>query len=355
MKTREVIILGAGLAGLSLAYQLKKLGFDALILEARDRVGGRIQTINHEGTTLELGATWFADKHTHLLSLLNELGLEKIEQDYGKYAVYEHPDGQSQLYELPPQTEASYRIKGGTSQLIESLKSELGSGQILLQHEVNTLRYSNDRIDITTNKGTFSAQKVINTLPPNLFHKLIKCTPNLPSEIRSLHETTHTWMGESIKVGFFSPSPFWNEREIGTIYSQRGPITEMYDHSNQSRYALKGFIHEQYIQLPREEREKAARMQLSSFFGKDLIDECSYVEETWRNQQFTYAAYDNDVFPHQNNGHEQLRQPLFDGKLYMAGSETAIAFPGYLDGAVESSQIVCDQIQSDIKKISNNI
>jgi monoamine oxidase len=49
----KVVVLGAGVAGLSAAYELGKAGYDCTVLEARDRVGGRNWTIRR-GTKLEL-------------------------------------------------------------------------------------------------------------------------------------------------------------------------------------------------------------------------------------------------------------------------------------------------------------
>src|SRR5215468_7171619 len=49
----KVVVLGAGMAGLSAAYELVKAGYDCTVLEARDRVGGRTWTIRR-GTALEL-------------------------------------------------------------------------------------------------------------------------------------------------------------------------------------------------------------------------------------------------------------------------------------------------------------
>ena len=49
----KVVILGAGIAGLSAAYELGKAGYDCTVLEARDRVGGRNWTIRR-GTTLDM-------------------------------------------------------------------------------------------------------------------------------------------------------------------------------------------------------------------------------------------------------------------------------------------------------------
>ena len=123
----RVIIIGAGLTGLTTAYLLKKEGVNALLLEARDRIGGRIQTVYSDTEApFELGATWLGKKHTALVKLLQELGLAMHEQVLGKTAVYEHlSTSPPQLVTLPPNTDPSYRIKGGTSTLINRLADHL--------------------------------------------------------------------------------------------------------------------------------------------------------------------------------------------------------------------------------------
>ena len=55
----KVAIIGAGIAGLSAANHLIENGVkDIVVVEARDRVGGRIHTVKHNGRPLELGAQW---------------------------------------------------------------------------------------------------------------------------------------------------------------------------------------------------------------------------------------------------------------------------------------------------------
>ena len=82
MQTKDrFVIIGGGLSGLTLAYLLSKKGIHAQILEASSRLGGRIQTIKGKNETpLELGATWFSDIHQNLLSLIDELKLDKYPQ-----------------------------------------------------------------------------------------------------------------------------------------------------------------------------------------------------------------------------------------------------------------------------------
>lgn len=76
---KKVIVIGAGLAGLSCAYELAKRGHKVLVLEARDRVGGRIETIREPLSNklhAEAGAYWLNDKHTVAMGYIKELGLE---------------------------------------------------------------------------------------------------------------------------------------------------------------------------------------------------------------------------------------------------------------------------------------
>ncbi|MFT3844193.1 MAG: NAD(P)/FAD-dependent oxidoreductase [Lacibacter sp.] len=74
----KVIIIGAGYSGLAAAYQLKKKGIDVLVLEARNRVGGRVFTFNmdaKEKLNVELGGEWISASHERILGLCNELSL----------------------------------------------------------------------------------------------------------------------------------------------------------------------------------------------------------------------------------------------------------------------------------------
>lgn len=72
----EVVVVGAGLAGLSAARELKRLGVDVVVVEARDRVGGR--TLNEsigDGEIVELGGQWVGPTQDHALKLIEDLGL----------------------------------------------------------------------------------------------------------------------------------------------------------------------------------------------------------------------------------------------------------------------------------------
>jgi monoamine oxidase len=73
---RDVVVVGAGLAGLSCARDLAAAGTDVLVLEARDRPGGRVdQFTTPDGRVVQLGGEVIAEFHTSYLDLVRELGL----------------------------------------------------------------------------------------------------------------------------------------------------------------------------------------------------------------------------------------------------------------------------------------
>jgi monoamine oxidase len=77
---RDVIVVGAGLSGLTAARHLERAGADVEVLEARDRVGGRTLSRPLEGERVDLGGQWVAPTQTRVLALAEELGIERFAQ-----------------------------------------------------------------------------------------------------------------------------------------------------------------------------------------------------------------------------------------------------------------------------------
>ena len=72
---RDLIVVGGGLAGLTAAYRQRHR--DVLLLEASDRIGGRLLSRDHDGLALNLGAHMFSGEGTPVGDLLGELGLTR--------------------------------------------------------------------------------------------------------------------------------------------------------------------------------------------------------------------------------------------------------------------------------------
>ncbi len=88
----DVCVVGAGLAGLSAAERLTNAGQRCVILEARDRVGGRL--LNHDlgdGQVVEVGGQWIGPTQDHAIALASRLGLERFPtHETGDYLMELH-------------------------------------------------------------------------------------------------------------------------------------------------------------------------------------------------------------------------------------------------------------------------
>ena len=77
MAIRPVIVIGAGIAGLTSAYYLSKFGADVTVLEASGRPGGRMSTDRRDGYVLDRGVQFLSGEYSVINELINELGLKK--------------------------------------------------------------------------------------------------------------------------------------------------------------------------------------------------------------------------------------------------------------------------------------
>jgi len=334
----SVIIIGAGLSGLTTAYSLNKKGIDCLILEARERSGGRIHTL--EGP-LEMGATWLGQQHKHLRDLLNELGVEVFEQFTAGKISYDLGQHQPiQFFDMPEGQAPSYRIKGGTCAIIQGLIDRLTTTNIRYASVVKRIQDQAASISVSLADGAvFEAKQVIITTPPQLTQEAIEFFPPIPSKQKSMMEHTHTWMGESIKYGVTYSSPFWKEKGLsGMGFSQAGVLQEVHDHCNfeEDYFALKGFLNSNLSAFKQDDRRQMVISTLCKLFGDSASDYLSYNEQVWQHDEFTSLPKLNQVAPHQNNGNSLLRETLYNEKLIFSGTETSPVYGGYMDGAVYS-------------------
>ncbi|MET0829801.1 MAG: NAD(P)/FAD-dependent oxidoreductase [Microbacterium sp.] len=107
---RDVVIVGAGAAGLTAANELRKAGLSVAVLEARDRAGGRLWTDVIDGAMLEIGGQWVSPDQDALIETIAELGLETFSRYREGDSVYIGPDGVAHrftgdMFPVAPETE----------------------------------------------------------------------------------------------------------------------------------------------------------------------------------------------------------------------------------------------------------
>lgn len=351
----EVIIIGAGLSGLSTAYHLKKQNINFKILEAQNRLGGRIETIygNHK-TPMEMGATWFGKEHKNLIRFLSEINIGFFEQHNEGIALFETMSFEPpQQYFVPANEQSAYRIQGGTYSIIGALHEAIGKEAIMLNTEVTEIIDEGDSIKITDSlQNHFICKHVIVAIPPKLLTDAVQFFPALPQHINQVMQNTQTWMSGSAKFSVEYKKAFWKENGFsGSVYSQSGFATEIYDHTNfeETKFSIKGFLNGSAIHYTFEERKEKVITQLKHYFGNEAQDFISYNDKIW-NDKYIQPRDDKFLAPHLNNGHSLFDKSFMNNKLFFTGTETSNVFGGYMEGAIISSISVSDKVSKILKK-----
>jgi len=348
-KSDEIIIIGGGLSGLLLAFLLRKSGKRTIILEASSRFGGRIQTMTGlHGTPMELGATWFSAMHPHLISLVEEMGLERFPQLSEGVSLFQPKSFEPPQTFYTPATDApSFRLKGGTQQLIYALKNKLDDASLYLDQPVKMITQAGDDILVMTDQGmTLRGAAVVICVPPQLAADQIIFDPMLPADVAEVMNSSHTWMAGSIKFALEYATPFWrNKGYSGMLYSHAGIVMEMYDHTNMegSKFGFTGFLNGGTVQFKPEIRKEYVLRQLIGLFGPDAERPTTYFDKVWNDK---YIISGNPVIsqPHQNNGHSLLLESYMNSKLYFGATETSPVNGGYMEGAVRAAKRVANRL-----------
>jgi monoamine oxidase len=126
---RTAIVLGAGLSGLSAAWMLRRNGWDVVVLEARNRIGGRVwtQTLpENRGLTCEVGGEWVGASHERIQQMCRAFG---ITLDDHRFAISLLRDGEvskPKAWKFSPQAEHAWKkLANEYSKLTQRGKEDL--------------------------------------------------------------------------------------------------------------------------------------------------------------------------------------------------------------------------------------
>ena len=360
--SHPIVVVGAGLSGLYASYLLQQSGHRVLLIEARDRIGGRVlsQASTAEGHRLDLGPAWFwPGMNPRMSTLVKQMGLASFPQHARGAAVVEGQDGKVYKHQSAwEQTPSSYRLAGGMQALTEALHAQFGNAVHL---KTNTrvqgfkLRPHAVELDLEDASGRWSqlAAQVIVTIAPRLWAQDISLTPDWPEVITNDMRAIPTWMAGQAKFVAAYPSAFWREAGMsGDGMSHRGPLSEIHDASDATgkQAALFGFVGASpsyRAGVGPEQLKRHALAQLVRMFGPQAATPTWHALQDWAQEPLTAAKEDTRPMSFHPMYQEGVVPPEWRQRLFLAGTERAPDHGGYLEGALESAELaVADLLKS---------
>ncbi|MEM7438709.1 MAG: FAD-dependent oxidoreductase [Pseudomonadota bacterium] len=347
----EVLIIGGGLSGLALADDLIRAGVDFLVVEAQERLGGRILTKTLSGGKFDLGPAWFWPGQPRMAALAERFELTVFEQYSTGDLMFEDRSGAVRRGQGYASMAGSYRLAGGMGALIGGLAHQIASQNIMRGTRVTTLtRRENSIVADLSDGRQVTAQHVALAVPPRVAAETIQFEPPLDDrQIRAL-QAIPTWMAGQAKVVATYHKPYWRLAGLsGDAMSQRGPMVEIHDASPEDGgpFALFGFVG-----VPADVRAdhsekilELAKAQLVALLGEDLANPLDIVLQDWATIPEIARPLDRGA----SHGHPAYGLPpnltgLWDDTLHLSSTETARGFGGFLEGALEAAETTAQKL-----------
>ncbi|WP_394787626.1 flavin monoamine oxidase family protein, partial [Rhodoferax sp.] len=200
------------------------------------------------------------------------------------------------------------------------------------------------------------ARRVVLALPPRLVHEHIEFQPALPESVSQALAATQTWMAAQAKAINTFPQAFWRaDGQSGNAFVRHAQavLGEVFDCSTGQEGgpgALGGFVALNAAQ--RQDFKRGLTLlidsQLAQLFGPQAQGGQPYLQD-WAVEPWTCSALDRSQPPELPLNDPLLRQPLWAGRVFFGGTETAAHGAGHMEGALESA----DRIAHALRRTTN--
>jgi len=355
----DVVIIGAGLAGLTTAVVCRESGLDVCVLEAQSRIGGRVHSLYAQsGDALinnthvaDLGPTWvWAKYQPHVQRWLQALEINLMPQfERGQGMLDRDQNQHAEPWPLPGQ-DGMTRINGGPQSIINALCARLPSGTVHTNCPVSAISAEHKQLKITADSCEVLARHVVVATPLPIAAQSIKFSPALPEAMTQQMQNTATWMAQQAKVVIQYADAFWRERGLsGRIASQIGPLVEAHDHSADkgTPAALFGFMGVPYSvrEQHRQELPSAISTQLVRVFGESAPEPQHIHIEDWANNAWICSRDEQTGGgQHPSVLAKITREAFMQDRLHFAVSETSTISPGLIEGALHAGESTAQRI-----------
>lgn len=393
--SRQVIVVGAGLAGLVAARRLCDRGADVLVLEARDRVGGRLWSHRMpNGEIVELGGEWISTSQKAVTGLANELGLGLIDTgmdfisrdpiDGPPIVTGEHErlarllfdrmmvTGSARLSAIsakdflddlgesgPAMSILRSRLQGTAGAPLESIAAaeigeEFGIGDegsyvrvdggndrlaigltpgldVRFGIEVVSIRQTSHYVTVTADED-FTAAALVLAVPLGVLKRLT-FEPELPGEVASVIGRLTMGVGLKVAIATAEPPPMFRRQDIDIPAWYWTALGP----SGTVRRAVTGFAGSE-AGVTALRSDVAARLRRAA---PDAIFDGAPVVADWGSDPLAGGCY-SLVGPGQRAMLEMLSTPL--GRVLLAGEH--VNGTGTIDGAIRSGDLAANLVTS---------
>lgn len=352
--THPVLIVGAGLSGLSAAWHCHRSGQGFRLIEARDRVGGRALTHQSAHGAFDLGPSWVWHGQPYVAQLLQHFSLASYDQYCEGELLHQGPDGQIHRNAYLKPMQYAQRVEGGVGSLVSALVQELPANCLQLdtslQSVISTDWGARAVLQSAQGEEELDVKAVALAIPPRLLSS-INFQPTVSHALSGYISETPTWMAAQAKFFAVYHQPFWRQAGFsGDAFSSTGVLAEIHDASapqltgvqsegDGAYYALFGFV-----RLNAEERATLgsravcdlAIQQLAELFGDEASRPAETLLQDWSSEPFTAEQDDRQAL----SQHPHYRPAPAAGdewadRLHLIAAETSAQSGGLIEGALQ--------------------
>ena len=360
-RAKRVIVVGAGLAGLSAAYELSRVGHDVRVIEAQTRPGGRVLTLREpfaDGLYAEAGAARIPADHNLTLKYvrLMNLPLEPMYPSSGAFVVYEKGNRTEiswRLYAaaveravgviLGPDVNLWSRIRGGNDLLPKAMAARLsekiiyGSPVTRIEHDSTGARaYFSDK----GTPQTLACDYLICAVPFGLV-KRIEFSPPLSSKKRkAIEETTY---GSITRAFIQTANRRWGDKGLNGFGVTDDPMEVWQPTFTQaSRRAIlmayaRGRYSERLTAMKEAERVGHITARMEAMFPGAVAEVETGLTKCWDLDEWARGAWADTNW---GRLHKVFRA---EGRLHFAGDHLSTA-SSWMQGALESGNRVAREV-----------
>ena len=360
--SKEVIIIGAGMSGLVAGYELTRAGHDVIILEARNRVGGRVLTLREpfsDGHFAEAGAARIPPDHDLTLGYADHFGLTLVPfYPQSNYFVNAANGNQTLIPAIdyindPPwggfpfDRKDFVKIRDGSDRLPQSFADHLAD-QIHLSTPVESIEQNADGGIVRVSGGTeFSADRALCTVPLPVLNR-IQFTPSLSDEKIEAISGGYNY-APSTRVFMQFANRFWESEGLNGWGNTDWP--EEIWHPTWDREGIKGILMsymyygraDELDQMIEEDRIHQVLNRLDSVFPGVYDHLESGVSHSWALQEWSGGAWASPT----GDQNEALAAHIgaAEGRIHFAG-EHASDNHGWMQGALVSGLRAATEIHT---------